>query len=136
MKTFSLRAFFALLGGFILGSIANFLITSINMVLYPPPAGVTQHTPEEFGAFIATLPLLAFVIQLLAHAGGAFVGGMVVGYFTRNKYWVLAIGTVFLAAGAYNLVSLPHPLWFSVLDLLCYVPAAYLGGSFFLKAKK
>lgn len=135
MKTFSFRALITLLGGFVVGMVVNTLVSSINMVLYPPPAGITLETPEKFGVFIATLPPLAFLIQLTAHAGGALVAGMMLGYFTRNKYWVLAVGAIFLVAGVMNLMSIPHPLWFSIVDALLYVPAAYAGGALFLKRK-
>ena len=34
----------------------------------------------------------------------------------------------FLIAGIMNLVAIPHPLWFSIVSLLVFLPAAWLGG--------
>jgi hypothetical protein len=39
----------------------------------------------------------------------------------------IIVGIVLLLSGLFNLLYLPHPLWFVVLNLILYVPAAYLG---------
>jgi hypothetical protein len=33
-----------------------------------------------------------------------------------------------MAAGIFNLVAIPHPLWFAILSVLVFLPAAYAGG--------
>ena len=40
----------------------------------------------------------------------------------------VGIGAVFLVFGAINLKMIPHPLWFAIIDLAIYLPAAWLGG--------
>jgi len=40
----------------------------------------------------------------------------------------LLIGVVFLAGGAANVMMLPAPMWFNVVDLVgAYIPAAWIG---------
>ena len=49
---------------------------------------------------------------------------------SRNQY--IIIGIIFTYAGWYNLETLTHPNWFKI-DLLFYLPAAYLGYSLVAK---
>jgi hypothetical protein len=41
--------------------------------------------------------------------------------------FAMAIGILFLAGGITNVILLPSPLWFSILDIaIAYIPMAYL----------
>jgi hypothetical protein len=80
--------------------------------------------------FLAQAPASMFLLVLLAHGGGAFVAGWATAKMARvaTLAFALAAGALFLAAGIANLMMIPHPLWFSILDLVLYLPAAWLGG--------
>jgi hypothetical protein len=38
------------------------------------------------------------------------------------------VGSVLLIGGAVNLLRIPHPIWFSIADLILYLPTAVVGG--------
>ena len=46
----------------------------------------------------------------------------------RRSYTIAAIvGALFLVGGIINVLSIPHPLWFTAVDLLLYLPLALVG---------
>jgi hypothetical protein len=106
-----------------------FAIESLSHRLYPPPAGLNVREPAALKAFIATLPIGAFLMVLLAYALGSLVGGMVAtliaGRGTSRP--ALFVGGLLMLFGVMDLVVIPHPLWFVIVSLLIYVPCAWLG---------
>ena len=124
------RNIVAVIVGLIAGSAFNMAIIMVSWMLYPPPAGVDlMKDPEAMKAYVATLSLPAILIVLVAHAGGALVGGLVASAIARRSPTVLGaiVGGFFLLGGIVNAISIPAPLWFVVLDLILYVPCGILG---------
>jgi hypothetical protein len=39
----------------------------------------------------------------------------------------IIIGVLFFIGGIGNLMTVPHPTWFAVVDLIAYLPAAFIG---------
>lgn len=71
-----------------------------------------------------------FLMPFLAHAMGTLVGAFLTALIAANNYlkWGLVIGIFFFLGGIANVVALPSPIWFNVLDLLvAYLPMAYIG---------
>lgn len=89
---------------------------------------------EAFIEFVANLPLKAFLLLLLAHFTGSFVGGFLSNLFANTRRFVpaLATGVLFSCAGVINLINIPHPTWFMIADMLMYLPGAYLGYKLYL----
>jgi hypothetical protein len=97
--------------------------------LYPPPEGLDFKDVDAMGEWIKTLPAGAFIIVLFSHAAGAFAAGLVC-ILIKQEVWntgVIILGVLFLIAGIMNLVMIPHPIWFAVVDLALYIPAAIAG---------
>jgi hypothetical protein len=72
-----------------------------------------------------------FIFPFLAHALGTLVGAWVAARIAANNKMRLAIGIgiLFLVGGITNALTLPSPVWFTILDLgLAYIPMAWLGG--------
>lgn len=123
-----LRGILAVICGALAGGVFNLAIIMVSCAIYPPPEGADMADPETMKAYVASLPTTAFLIVLVAHAGGALVGGLVAGLIGRRRLVVGAIvGGLFLLGGIINVVSIPSPLWFVVLDLVSYVPCGILG---------
>ena len=85
--------------------------------------------PATMKAYMESLPLSASVLILVAHAGGALVGGLVAALIARRSPLVLGaiVGGLFLLGGIFNAMSIPRPLWFLVIDLISYVPCGIVG---------
>lgn len=124
-----IRCVLAVLGGVVAGSAFNMAVVMLSWAIYPPPEGANMSDPATMSAYVQSLPLPAFLLILVAHAGGALVGGLVAALIARRSPLVLGaiIGGFFLIGGIVNAVSIPAPLWFVVVDLAAYVPCGMVG---------
>ena len=121
-----LRQIGAVLLGMICGGITVGLIEMINGMLYPQPAEVAGD-PERLAQWIATLPVLAFLILLVAWSAGFFVGPYVARQTAADRSMIpcAIVWVVLVAATLANLVMLPHPWWVSLAAMV----SAVVGGS-------
>ena len=113
----------------------------LSMVFYPLHEGVTMEDAEALNKYMAVAPLGAILLVIFSHAIRSFIGALVATLLsqvskwknsTAFKYQFLFIGLLFTYTGWYNLENLIHPDWFKI-DLLFYLPAAYLGYSLVAK---
>ena len=65
--------------------------------IYPPPEGANMSDSATMKTYIETLPTSAFLVILVAHAGGALVGGLVAALIARRSALVLdaVVGRLF-----------------------------------------
>lgn len=121
----------AVLVGAIVGSAVNMGIIMISSSIIPPPDGVDNTTMEGLKAGLHLFKPQHFVFPFLAHALGTFAGALLAAIIAANRkmLFALVIGGFFLAGGIANILLLPSPIWFTVLDLVgAYIPMAFLAG--------
>lgn len=126
----------AVLAGFIIGSLVNMGIVMISGSIIPPPDGADVTTMEGLKASIHLFEPKHFIFPFLAHALGTFVGAFLAAKMavTHKMRFAMIIGILFLMGGITNILMLPSPTWFTILDLVgAYIPMAYLGGILALK---
>lgn len=126
-----LKNIIAVIAGFLIGSLVNGGIIMISASVIPPPDGADVTTMEGLKASMHLFQPKHFLMPFLAHALGTFSGAFLAAKIAASHQlkFALGIGILFLAAGITNVVLLPSPLWFSVLDLvLAYIPMAFLAG--------
>ncbi|MCB2219058.1 MAG: hypothetical protein KQI35_01595 [Bacteroidetes bacterium] len=124
------RRIFSIIGGLLAGGIVVYLIEMLSSFVYPLPAEIDTGDIESMNAFIAQLPVGAFLFILLAWALGSFAGGLVAGIIHPDQRirFALVVGVILMLFGLINLLTIPHPLWFWIAGLAVYIPAAYAGG--------
>ncbi len=125
-----LRNVLAVLGGFVVGCALNMALIQLNMhVFFPMPAGMDMNDPEQFNAYLATLPTLAFVVVLIAHLGQSFVGGWVAARLGTSRPMLLAmiVGVLSLAGGIAAMMMFKGPDWM-VVELPLYLVVAWFAG--------
>jgi hypothetical protein len=123
-----LRNIGAVIAGIIAGSVINMGFIMLNSyVLFPMPEGMDMNDPAQFKTYIATLPVLAFFVVLVAHQGQALVGGWVAARI-GSKPMVLSmiIGVLTLLGVVYNQITLDAPLWMWIDAPLCIVSAWFV----------
>ena len=126
-----LRNGLALVGGLVLGSVVNMALISVSASIIPPPNGADVTTMEGLKASLPLFEPKHFLFPFLAHALGTLVGAIIAALIAGSHHmkWALGVGAFFLLGGIANVLLLPSPLWFSLLDILgAYIPMAYLGG--------
>ena len=125
-----LKNILAVLAGGILGSVVNMGIIMMSSSIIPPPDGADVTTVEGLKASMHLFQPKHFIMPFLAHAVGTLAGAMITAWLAASHKMMLAlgIGVLFLAGGIANVLMLPSPTWFSVLDLAgAYLPMSFLG---------
>ena len=108
-------------------------IEFLGHVLFPPPPGLDPMNPADLGTIMASQPVAALALVVLAWVAGAFAGGWVAARVARDWPRVAAVlvSVVVIAGVVGMIVQLPeHPRWMSILGLLLPIPAALLGARF------
>lgn len=132
----TLRNILAVVTGLVIGSIVNMGIIMISGSIVPPPAGLENTTMQGLKESMHLFRHEHFIFPFLAHAlgtlAGAFTTTLIAISYKRELSF--AIGAFFLLGGLINIVMLPSPLWFSIVDLTFgYIPMAYLGYKFAIR---
>jgi len=121
----------AVIVGLVAGSAVNMGIIMISGSIIPTPEGVDNTTMEGLKAGMHLFQPKHFLFPFLAHAIGTFVGALLAAIIAANRKMLFAIviGVFFLAGGIANVLMLPSPTWFTIVDLVgAYLPVAYFSG--------
>ena len=132
-----LRNVLAVIAGLFVGGCLNMGIIELNStVLYPMPEGLDMSVPEQFNAYLATLPAAAFVVVMVAHLAQAAVGGWIAARLAASRPRVLAmiVGVFALAGGIAMMIIIDSPAWMMI-ELPLYLALAWGAGTFELKRR-
>ena len=125
----SLRNVLAVLGGILSGAVVVGLIQAINSRLYPLPANFDLQNAGMVRQYTAALPVQAFLIVLLSYAVGfplaVFITTRLAVTNPAQKGVITA--AFFGAASVMNLMALPHPVWFWIVNFAVLLFAAWFG---------
>lgn len=125
-----LRNILAVITGLVIGSIVNMLLIMLSGSVIPPPQGADVTTMAGLKASMHLFEPKHFIFPFLAHAMGSLSGAWIAAKIVRVNPLrpALVVGLFFLAGGITNILLLPSPLWFSLLDGIgAYLPMAWLG---------
>lgn len=125
-----LRNILAVVIGFIAGSIVNMSLVNLGPSIIPLPTDADVSTPEGLKAAMALFEPKHFIFPYLAHALGTLVGAFTAAKIGISKHMTLAliVGAIFTLGGLAMIMMVGGPTWFNAIDLLSYIPMAYLGG--------
>ena len=119
------------IGAVIAGLIAAWLpigfTETINRHLYPPPPGLDMHSRADIFRYVGTLPTTAFVLVLAGWLVGTFLGTWVAAKIARSAIPAYILGAILLAAGIFNTIAIPQPVWFSIASFLIYIGGTVAG---------
>ncbi len=135
----TVRNILAIVTGLVLGSIVNMGIIMISGSIIPPPEGADVTTMEGLKESMHLFQPKHFIFPFLAHALGTLVGAIIAASIAVNHKmkFALAIGVFFLIGGIVNIIMLPSPTWFAIVDLVgAYILMAWIGGELVVKKKK
>jgi len=126
-----LRNFLVIFGALLAGSFLNMGLIILGPNLVPPPEGADLTTAEGLKAAMPYMEPKHFLFPFLAHALGTLLAAFIAARFSvgtlKDRTWIV-IGAVFLVGGITNVMMLPSPLWFNILDVaVAYLPMAWLG---------
>ncbi|MBK7183667.1 MAG: hypothetical protein IPH89_12405 [Bacteroidetes bacterium] len=123
------RNILAVIIGILAGGMLNMGIIMISSSLIAPPAGADVTTMEGLKASLHLFEPKHFIMPFLAHALGTLLGAFITAKIVLNHKmkFALGIGAWYLLGGIINIVMLPSPTWFTILDLsVAYIPMAFI----------
>ena len=123
------RSILAVIAGLVVGSIVNMGLIALGHGVIAPPPGADLSTLEGVKAAMPLFGPEQFIFPFLAHAGGSLVGAFVAALISLNHKFTVAmiIGGIMLIGGIVAVAMFPAPIWYDVIDLLAYIPAAWIG---------
>jgi hypothetical protein len=122
-----LKSSLAVLAGIIGGSAVIWLVEALGHALFPVHQ-LDVNDPGSISEHMQGAPFILLSMVLLAYAAGSFTGGWIAVAISERIAGSVIIGLVLMAFGIFNLLMVPHPLWFTIVSALLYVPMAYWGG--------
>ncbi len=127
----TLKNVLAVIAGVLAGGVLNMGIIMISGSVIPPPNGADVTTMEGLKESMHLFEPKHFLMPFLAHALGTLLGAFVTAKIaaTHKMRFAIGVGCWFLLGGIINVIMLPSPIWFTLLDLgVAYIPMAYLAG--------
>ena len=115
--------------GIIIAGLLVWLVEMLGHTVYPPPTDLNFADADAMRAYIDMLPLGALLFVAAAWFIGTLGGTAAACKIGDAKPLVFAgvVGGLMLIGTLFNLVTIPHPLWFSILGVVGIAVAAWLG---------
>ena len=123
------RAIAGILVGIVIAVASVFAIEQIVHLFAPAPPDFDMRNPEHVRARVASLPATAFLLVLVGWVVGTALGSWASMRISRvPALWPgLAVGGAIIAATLYNVMTIPHPIWFAATALIAIPIASWLG---------
>ena len=114
-----MKTFLATVAGIIVGVFTIWAIEAIGHLLFPLPAELTPTNLEELKQVVMIMPMKSLLVVIIAQIIGVF-SGMYVGFIMQRESLtpLYIIAGLFIFSTVLNLISIPHPTWFMIADLL------------------
>ncbi|MDJ0812923.1 MAG: hypothetical protein QNJ23_04290 [Woeseiaceae bacterium] len=121
-----LRAIGAVVAGLVVAVGIIMAVQVIGHKIWPAPEGLDWNDAEVIRTYTSQLPFLALLFPIISYFLGTLAGTYVACRISSAKPLALVgvVGLVLLAFTIANLISIPHPVWFSVTA----VAAVIIGG--------
>lgn len=129
-----IRNVLAVVTGLFFGSIINMGILNISHLVIPPPKGIDVTTYEGLLEAIKLFEPKHYIMPFLAHALGTLAGALMASLIAKKRKLTVSmiVGCFFLVGGLINIVMIPAPIWFILLDLVfAYMPMALIASKLF-----
>ena len=123
-----LRDILAGIAGIVVAVAIVFLSEKLSHTMYPMPVSIDPTDTEELRAYIAAMPLGAFLMLMGGWSVATFVGAVVADRIGTAKAWIFptVIGGFMFAATTANLIVIPHPHWFTAVSLIAILASSWL----------
>lgn len=125
------KGLLSILGGTLTGLISLFGFFNLGLVLFPIPSFLDHpSTIKEIDMLVhCCAPMNAFLFVLLSAFVSSLLAGMVIASIDREKGFKsgIVVGGFFTTIGLALVITISHPLWFTIVSVLMYVPSLLLG---------
>ncbi len=130
------RKILAVVFGIVVAVVLIIAIEALGHAVYPVPDGLDLTDPEALQAYVMDAPIAALLFVLGAWLVATLVGGLLACFIAKESPLVYSaiIGGLVLLGTIINLMSIPHPTWFSITAISAIIATIFvtsrLGSSF------
>ncbi|MFT6809821.1 MAG: hypothetical protein ACJA01_003060 [Saprospiraceae bacterium] len=119
----------AIVVGLTVAFIVKWTHVSIDNRLFPFPSEIDQSDMEAVRLYFKELPSLSLILTVAFNALTVLCASYITVKVaaTQHRNLALGIGLFLLVMSLVRLFTLPHPIWFMVVDICLYIPIAGLG---------
>ena len=123
------RTIVGILVGIVIAVALVFAIEAIVGLIVPAPPDFNMRDPEAVRARVASLPRWVILLVLVGWLVGTGIGSWAAVRISRMRVlWPgLVVTAVIFLATLYNVVTIPHPIWFVAISLIAIPIAGWLG---------
>ncbi len=123
------RAIGGILVGVVIAVALVFAIESVIGLIVPAPADFNMRDPEQVRARVASMPMWAILLVLVGWVVGTGLGSFAAVRIARTtRLWPgLVVGAIVFLSTLYNIMTIPHPIWFVGISLIAIPVASWLG---------
>ncbi len=106
------------------------IVEALGHAVYPIPPDVDFNDSVQFGSYVKSLPIGAFLFVAGGWTLATLGGGLLACFIAKEKPFVYSgiVGGFILVATVANLIMIPHPLWFSISALIAIAVMTYVTG--------
>lgn len=124
------RKVFAVVLGVVVAVVVIIAIEMLGHSVYPPPDGLDLTNTEAMRAYVMDLPLGALLFVMAAWLVATLAGGLLACFIARETPLIYSaiVGGLVLVGTIINLMSIPHPLWFSITSVLAIIATIFVTG--------
>lgn len=124
------RKILAVVFGVVVAVVLIIAIEALGHTVYPVPDGLDLTIPEVLKAYMIDAPIAALLLVLGAWLVAALVGGLSACFIAKESPLVYSaiIGGLVLMGTVINLISIPHPLWFSITSVVAIIATIFVTG--------
>ena len=124
-----LQKILAVISGIAVGMIFVFVGDYCASLIVPFPKDMDMSNKQNLVEFMNHVPVSAFLAMLMGYMAGALGGGLVATLISGREFLrpAMVVGIILTIENIFNQLEIPHPLWFTVVSTLVYIPMAWCG---------
>jgi len=126
------RKLLAIIIGVLVAGVVVMMIQKFGHNLYPPPADMDISDQEFMREYIAGLPWGPLAFVLASYVLGTLAGGWTAASIAGQSPLLFAgiVGALILAGAVWNVMTIPHPTWFTATAVVGVLVATGIAARF------
>jgi hypothetical protein len=125
-----IRKISAVVLGVLMAVILIIAIEELGHAVYPPPDDLDITNKDALQVYIMDAPIAALLFVMAAWLVATLAGGLLACFIARETPLVYAaiVGGLVLLGTIINLLSIAHPLWFTITSIPAIIATTFITG--------